>query len=206
MRARWVFSLARVLVVWLLTWRSRCQETIALYEERLSAADTRRYDLEDKIVELEEKLRVKERPESPGTRARQAVSAAEIDNEALREQVQHLQDKVANLEDRLEDVQATAEKDTTAAHERIRRYKEREEAVKKELAEGRQELERVRKAEEKARLRVEELEEAFRENTVALENARAEIETLRNEIAVSRVFLCWCLGRGFLTKLVDAGS
>ena len=38
--------------MWL--WR---QETIALYEERLSAADTKRYELEDKIFALEEQLR-----------------------------------------------------------------------------------------------------------------------------------------------------
>ena len=117
--------------------------------------------------------------------ARQATSAAEIDNEMLRDQVQHLQKKIATLEDMLEDTQAANEREELAARERVRRYKEREEAVRKELLEGQKEVERVLKAEEKARLRVEEIEEALRENTVALENARAEIETMRNEIAVS---------------------
>ncbi|KAI0743950.1 hypothetical protein C8Q80DRAFT_1220751 [Daedaleopsis nitida] len=159
------------------------QETIALYEERLSAADTRRYELEDRIIELEEKLRAQTRPISPGELARQATSAAEIDNETLREQVQHLQNKIAKLEDDLEDMHTANESDMLAARERIKRYKERDEATRKELAEGKQEVERVHKAEEKAKLRFEELEEAFRENSVALENARAEIETLRNEIA-----------------------
>ncbi|TBU64450.1 hypothetical protein BD310DRAFT_398484 [Dichomitus squalens] len=160
------------------------QETIALYEERLSAADTKRYELEDLIVSLEEQLRSQARPVSPGTLARQATSAAEIDNEMLRDQVQHLQKKIGTLEDTLEDMRATNEREDTAVRERIKRYKEREDTIRKELAEGRQETERVRKAEEKARIRVEELEEALRENTVTLENARAEIETLRNEIAV----------------------
>ncbi|TBU31589.1 hypothetical protein BD311DRAFT_98494 [Dichomitus squalens] len=159
------------------------QETIALYEERLSAADTKRYELEDLIVSLEEQLRSQARPVSPGTLARQATSAAEIDNEMLRDQVQHLQKKIGTLEDTLEDMRATNEREDTAVRERIKRYKEREDTIRKELAEGRQETERVRKAEEKARIRVEELEEALRENTVTLENARAEIETLRNEIA-----------------------
>ncbi|KAL7281479.1 hypothetical protein ACG7TL_004794 [Trametes sanguinea] len=159
------------------------QETIALYEERLSVADTRRYELEDLIASLEEQLRAQARPPSPGSMARQATSAAEIDNEMLRDQVQHLQKKIATLEDMLEDTRAANERDEAAAQERVRRYKDREEAMRKELLEGRQEVERVLKAEEKARVRVEEMEEALRENTVALENARAEIETLRNEIA-----------------------
>lgn len=161
------------------------QETIALYEERLSAADTRRYELEDKVYALEEQLRTQLMPPSPSAVARQATTAAEIDNEMLREQVQHLQKKVATLEDMLEDAQAANEQEDQAVHDRLKRYKEREETMRKEVAEGKQEIERVLRDEQKARLRVEELEEALRENTVALENARAEIEGLRNEIAVS---------------------
>lgn len=130
-------------------------------------------------------MRSQARPPSPGTMARQATSAAEIDNEMLRDQVSHLQKKLAAVEDTLEDLRAANERDEVAVHERIKRYKDREEAIRKELAERREESERVLKAEEKARDRVEEMEEALRENTVALENARAEIETLRNEIAVS---------------------
>ena len=110
--------------------------------------------------------------------------------------MQHLQKKIGTLEDTLEDMRATNEREDAAVRERIKRYKEREEAIRKELAEGRQETERVRKAEEKARLRVEELEEALRENTVTLENARAEIETLRNEIAVSLCYIVFRHGCG----------
>ncbi|KAI1795501.1 hypothetical protein LXA43DRAFT_723290 [Ganoderma leucocontextum] len=159
------------------------QETIALYEERLSAADTKRYELEDMVVSLEEQLRTQARPVSPGTVARQATSAVEIDNEMLRDQVQHLQKKIGTLEDTLEDMRTANEHEDVAVRERIKRYKEREDAIRKELAEGRQEVDRVRKGEEKARIRTEEVEEALRENTIALENARAEVETLRNEIA-----------------------
>ncbi|RDX54967.1 hypothetical protein OH76DRAFT_1397294 [Lentinus brumalis] len=159
------------------------QEMVALYEERLSAADTRRYELEDLVVTLEEHLKAQARPVSPETLARKAATAAEIDNEMLREQVQHLQKRIATLEDDLEETRAMNERDEAAVRERIKRYKEREETVRKELAETRTEMELVRMSEEKARVRVEEVEEALRENTVALENARAEIETLRNEIA-----------------------
>ena len=156
-----------------------------MYEERLSAADTKRYELEDMVVSLEEQLRTQARPVSPGTVARQATSAVEIDNEMLRDQVQHLQKKLSTLEDTLEDLRAANERDDAAVRDRIKRYKEREEGIRKELAEARGEGERLRKAEEKARARVEEVEEAFRENAATLESARAEIETFRNEIAVS---------------------
>jgi CAP-Gly domain-containing linker protein 1 len=117
--------------------------------------------------------------------SRQASSAAEIDNEALRDQVQHLQKQIQTLEDMLEDVQLAAEREEATVRERMRRYKEKEEAMKKELNAGRKEVEQMLKSEAAARGRVEENEEALRESTLALENARAEIEVLRTEIAVS---------------------
>lgn len=117
--------------------------------------------------------------------SRQASSAAEIDNETLRDQVQHLQQRIQSLEDMLEDAQAASEREETAARERIRRFKEKEEAMRKELSVGRSEVEQMLKSEAAARGRVEENEEALRESTLALENARAEIEVLRTEVAVS---------------------
>lgn len=141
--------------------------------------------MEDLVATLEEQLRTAQaRPPSPTSAARYASSAAEIDNETLRIQVQHLQKQIGNLEDLLEDARATAEKEEFAVHERLVKYKEREEELRKEVNEGHKEIQRVLKGEEQARARVEEIEEALRENTAALENARAEIEGLRNEIAV----------------------
>ncbi|THG99933.1 hypothetical protein EW026_g2495 [Hermanssonia centrifuga] len=163
--------------------RKAGQETIALYEERLSAADGRRYELEDLISSLEEQLRMQARPQSPASMARKASSAMEIDNEALREQVQHLHKKIASLEDALEEAHLTSEREEAAIHEKVAHYKEREESMRGELSDSEKEMERVMKSEESARLRIEEIEEALRENTVALENARAEIEGLRAEIA-----------------------
>lgn len=160
-----------------------------MYEERLSAADSKRYEMEDLIASLEEQLRAQSRPLSPSTLAKNAASAAEIDNEALRDQIQHLQRKISTLEDALEDARVLAEREELAVHDRIRRYREKEESLRKELQEGQDEAAKISQAEEGARHRVEEIEEALRENTVALENARAEIEGLRNEIAVSTVCL-----------------
>ena len=155
-----------------------------MYEERLSAADSKRYEMEDTIASLEEQIRQQAPPPSPGTVARHASSAAEIDNEMLRDQVQHLQKKISSLEDLLEDARMASEREEGLVRDRLKKYKEREEAMRKEVVDSRKEVERVIRAEEAARSRVEEIEEALRENTVALENARAEIEGLRMEVAV----------------------
>ena len=158
-----------------------------MYEERLSAADTRRYELEDLVANLEEQLRTQAQPLSPLSAQRQAASAAEIDNESLREQVQHLQKRIGTLEDQLEEAHSTFDREEAAVRERVKRYKEREENMRKELTDSKKQVEQAMKSEEAARHRMEEMEEALRENTVALENARAEIEGLRNEIAVRRL-------------------
>jgi CAP-Gly domain-containing linker protein 1 len=161
------------------------QETIALYEERLSTADSQRYELEDKVVSLEDQVKKASAPLSPGAVLQRASSAAEIDNENLREQVQHLQRKLATLEDSLEDARAVSEREEASMRERIRRFKEKEDAMRNELNEGRKSVEQVLKAEALAKGRVEEVEEALRESTLALKNAQAEIENLRSDFAVS---------------------
>ena len=160
----------------------------------MSAAETKRYELEDAIAALQEQSRAQTQPPSPSV-ARFSLSAAQIENETLRDQVVHLQSKLAALEDTLEDARATADKEEAMVHDRMKRFREKEEGLRAQVAEGEKELERVLKSEEGARARIEEIEEAFREATVALENARAEIEVLRAEIAVRPVFsACPCLG------------
>jgi uncharacterized coiled-coil DUF342 family protein len=110
-----------------------------------------------------------------------------IENEALREQVVHLQKKLTLTEDMLEEVRATAERDEAMIREKIRRYKEKEDLLRQQISECESEIARVVKSENNARARTEEVGEALRESTVALENARAEIEGLRAEIVVRKV-------------------
>ncbi|KIJ61359.1 hypothetical protein HYDPIDRAFT_31443 [Hydnomerulius pinastri MD-312] len=165
--------------------RQAGQETIALYEERLSAADTRRYEMEDRVIALEEQMKKAAVPPSPGLASQRATSAIEIDNETLREQVQHLQKKLSSMEDTLEDVRAASEREETAMRDRIKRFKEKEEGMRSELNDGRKAVEQVAKAEALAKSRIEEVEEALRESTLALENARAEIEVLRTDAAAA---------------------
>lgn len=158
------------------------QETIALYEERLSTAEARRYEMEDLIGSLREQLRSQAQSPSPTSAARQLSSATQIENEALREQVVHLQKKLTITEDMLEEVHATAERDEAMVRDKIRRFKEKEDLLKQQVAECESEIARLVKSENNARIRTEEVGEALRESTVALENARAEIEGLRAEI------------------------
>lgn len=140
--------------------------------------------MEDTVIALEDQVRKAAIPPSPGLAAHHAASALEIDNETLREQVQHLQKKVSMMEDTLEDARAAAEREEVAMRERIKRFKEKEESMRNELTEGRKAVEQVAKAEALAKSRIEEVEEALRESTFALENARAEIEVLRSDAAV----------------------
>jgi chromosome segregation ATPase len=165
--------------------RQAGQETIALYEERLSTADSRRYELEDRVAFLEDQVKKASTPLSPSAVLQRATSAAEIDNENLREQVQHLQRRLATLEDSLEDAHAVSEREEAAVRERIKRFKDKEDVMRNELNEGRKTVEQVLKAEALAKSRVEEVEEALRESTFALENAQAEIENLRSDVAAS---------------------
>jgi len=154
-----------------------------LYEERLRSTELKRYELEDKVTDLEAKLSVQvARSPQPNN---STPTMVQIENEGLQDQVVHLQKKVSTLEDMLEDSRASAEKEETLIRDRMRRVKEKEDAMKKEIGDSRKEVERVLKAEAAARNRVEEIEEALRESTIALENAQAEIEGLRADLDVS---------------------
>ncbi|KAG8773074.1 hypothetical protein FRC12_002746 [Ceratobasidium sp. 428] len=161
--------------------RQAGQETIALYEERISGMETRRYELEDTVADLEAKIA--QRAASPGTVARQASTAAEIDNESLREQVSHLQRRLGLTEDQLEDARVQAEREENAARARVAKAKEAEAAARGECEALKREMEGVRKEDGALKVRVEELVEALRENAVTLEGARADVEGLRAEVA-----------------------
>lgn len=150
----------------------------------MSTAEAKRYELEDLIGSLREQLRSQTQAPSPTSAARHLSSATQIENEALREQVVHLQKKLTITEDMLEEMRTTSEKDEAADRERMRRFKEKEEILKQQVAKCESEIARLVKLENNARVRTEEVGEALRESTVALENAQVEIEGLRAEIGV----------------------
>ncbi|KAH9485329.1 Restin-like protein [Psilocybe cubensis] len=165
------------------------QETIALYEERLSAANTQRYELEHRISILETSLKAAVSNHAPQEPASAIRSATEIDNETLQEQVQYLQKKSARLEEQLEDTRAALERDMVSYQDKISRIRMEEEQHKRDLNLKEREYEQLLKSEAGARNRVEEIEEALRESTVALESARGEVEALRTEMANLEVLI-----------------
>jgi CAP-Gly domain-containing linker protein 1 len=165
------------------------QETIALYEERLSNSEAHRYELEDAVKSLEDQVKKSSEPISPAVIAARATTAAQIDNQTLHEQVTHLQKKVTTLEEQLDDARSAQERDEQAVMARITRFRDNEIQFRKDLAEARRQNDEISKAEVVARARVEEVTEALRESDLALEDARAEIETLRVEVSVSATFI-----------------
>jgi CAP-Gly domain-containing linker protein 1 len=179
---RWVWCILKVVPI--LTFRTK--ETIALYEERLSGAKSEQYELEQRIATLESRLRLASNDAGVQEQVAQrtTTSAAQIDNETLRDQVQHLQKKSTKLEEQLEDARASLERDVSTYQEKIGRIRMEEEQRKRDLLSKSREVEQLIKSEARARGRVEEIEEALRESTVALENARGEVEALRAELAV----------------------
>ncbi|KAF8706023.1 hypothetical protein RHS03_05195, partial [Rhizoctonia solani] len=157
------------------------QETIALYEERISGMEGRRYELEDLVADLESQIEALKKNGSvprPG-----GTTAAEIDNESLREQVSHLQRRLGTLEDQLEDARAQAEREDESARSRIAKAKEGEQAAWKECLELRKEVDNLKRDEGLAKAKIEELVEALREGAVTLEAARGDVEGLRAEVA-----------------------
>ncbi len=144
--------------------RSAGQETIALYEDRLSAADARRYELEDMVGTLQDKLNALARPLSPGTMARHASEAAQIDNENLREQAAHLQRRITSLEELLEDTRTAARAEESTLRSKLEKQRETELLARKEVEMSKGRIEECRRGEAVYRSRIEELETALREN------------------------------------------
>ena len=62
------------------------QETIALYEGRLSSSDMKRYELEDRMQELEESLKKRTAHINRSSPDDNADGVFKIDNEMLRDQ------------------------------------------------------------------------------------------------------------------------
>ncbi|KAI0051630.1 hypothetical protein FA95DRAFT_243872 [Auriscalpium vulgare] len=162
--------------------RQAGQETIALYEERLAAAEDQRYEQEALVTNLQERLNAAAlSPSSPTPAAPYTATAIQIENESLREQISHLQQQVVRLEDMLENSRITADKEVAMLMEKLKRHKEREETLKKQLIQADKDKEQMAKSEASLRGRLEEVDEALRESTVALDLARVDIETMQND-------------------------
>lgn len=165
--------------------------------------ESEKFKLDDKIRTLEEKLAnareerdaaqelVAQRPPSPSTRAREAASAAEIDNETLNAQIKHLTNKMHNLEEELDERRAELESEAENWKAKVQKLKDAEKIQVDLVKTLRGEVGDLKSQNSGAKARVTELEVALTENQAALEGARAEIETLRVEAGVSEDGACW---------------
>lgn len=168
------------------------RQMISLNESKQFELEERIRGLEDKNRSLDEKLqKAREEherallPPSPSTRQREAATAAEIDNETLNAQVKHLQNKLNLLEEELEEARAQAEADMETWKGKMNRVKDGEKVAKEEIVILKTEIKELKEQANGARGKIGELEGALKENHIALEGARAEIESLRTEAAVS---------------------
>ena len=166
----------------------RLQATISLYE-------TKQYDLEDRIRTLEDRNRSLEEklqkareenekiptPINPSVR----VTAAEIDNETLNAQLKHLQNKLNHLEEELDEVRAQAETDLESWKDKLGKARDAERVMVEQVKSLKVEIARLNEQAGGAKARIKEVEGALKENQLALEGARADIEGLRVEAAVS---------------------
>lgn len=163
-------------------------------------------ELKEKIAALEaaqEGTRQVSSLPPPLQEGRPATTAIEIDNEALRDQVKHLQNKLSLMEEEVEQTREAAEIDINTLNERIERLQAKDEERQRELADAQREMDLILTSEKAASRRLQEVEEALRESTVALENAQAEVEVLRTELAVS-IFAFFVQKTTHLLQDVDA--
>ena len=168
------------------------RETISLYEQRIEEIEAERIEvlnnmqlLQDKAQEAiraaearVEELQAAQRA-SQDRKAPEAGSAAAIDNEALREQVAHLQDKLDKYEDQLSESALLLEKEKEYSQKRREKSHEVETSLKNELKRVRGELERAQRATKEQLVQLEETRHALQESQLALERERAELEALR---------------------------
>lgn len=168
------------------------RETISLYEQRIEEIEVERIQVLDNMQLLQDKAqeairaaeaRVEEMQAAHALSQRgnrlEAGSAAAIDNEALREQVAHLQDKLGKYEDQISEGALALEKEKEYAQKRRDKSHEVETSLKNELKRMRAELERTQKAGKEQHVLLEETRHALQESQQALERERAELEGLR---------------------------
>jgi chromosome segregation ATPase len=174
-------------------------ELTAAGNQIIELNESKQYESELKIRELQAQLataaedlaRAKEGSEAAAaalensSSPKRAVTAAEIDNETLTEQVKHQQKRIANLEEQLDEVRGQAEADAEAWQVKYDKACAAERAVIESLEQVRRDLQdRDLDVEEHATRNVE-LQGAMSEKQRMLEAARADIEALRAEASTA---------------------
>jgi len=108
----------------------------------------------------------------------------------LNAQVKHLQNKVNNLEEELDERRVELDSEAESWKQKVQQVRDAEKIQVELVKSLRGEIGDFKTQTTSAKNRIGELEGALKETQAALEGARAEIETLRVEAAVS-VHVSW---------------
>lgn len=176
------------------------QQLQVVYEKKLGDAQHRQFQQDTALRELEDKLaeagRKLQQVESAAAGAKgdskeqkkEAETAAEIENEDLRAQVEHQTKKIASLEDQIEELQVQSEKETEVLLKTQEKHLINEKKHKEEVALFKTDVKTLREQVTKGKERIEELEMALRDQGRTLAGAQGEVEARREELAVSAWF------------------
>ena len=157
-----------------------------MYEERFNATESRKFETDERIKTLETQydtlLAESRAPSSPNTTIRRQTTAAEIDNESLREQLAHLQSKLSGCEEAYVELDRERE---NAIHESQKHTSKLQQEIKQlhsQLADVGKDLDLSQSECTSSATRIQELEDALSSTKELLESSRAHAETLQSDL------------------------
>lgn len=136
--------------------------------------------MEEQVAKANEEAKAA-KASAPDTTSPRKVTAAEIDNETLNDQVKHLQNRIHHLEEQVDEARGQAETDSDAWQDKYNKARDTEKTILGDLERSKAEVVKLNSDSAAAQSRISELQGALSENQSALESARAEIEALRAE-------------------------
>lgn len=162
--------------------RTAGQALCETYEEKIAEIELARLEAVDLVESLQGQLQARPKSATPDLAPTTTpTTAATIDAETARAQVEHLRSKVALLEDQLEQVRHQLEQEVGDARERRARHQEVEAALKEQIRSLKETVDSSNKAEKRAHARIKELQAALAESQSTLEAERSELEGLRQD-------------------------
>ena len=111
--------------------RTAGQALCETYEEKIAEIELARLEAVDLVESLQAQLR--QQPPTPPVINDTTTTAATIDAETARAEVEHLRSKVGSLEDQLEQIRHQLEQEVGDARERRARHQEVEAALKEQI-------------------------------------------------------------------------
>ncbi|KWU44383.1 hypothetical protein RHOSPDRAFT_33944 [Rhodotorula sp. JG-1b] len=159
--------------------RTAGQALCETYEEKIAEIELARLEAVDLVESLQAQLQ--QQPTTPPVINDTTTTAATIDAETARAEVEHLRSKVGSLEDQLEQVRHQLEQEVGDTRERRARHQEVEAALKEQIRSLKETVDSSNEAEKRAHARIKELQAALAESQSTLEAERSELEGLRRQ-------------------------